>query len=58
MNAVSTNAYIADPVVNQYLHAPLQNAVIGILAGLIITGIILIYISWMMHKKQIFEPGI
>ncbi|MDD1729724.1 MAG: hypothetical protein LUQ50_11725 [Methanospirillum sp.] len=55
---MSTNAYIADPVVNQYLHASLQNAVIGILAGLIITGIILIYISWMMHKKQIFETGI
>ncbi|WP_325628786.1 hypothetical protein [Methanospirillum sp.] len=41
---MSTTAFIADPVINQYLHVPLENSLILILGGLIINGIILLYI--------------
>ena len=41
---MSTTAFIADPVINQYLNAPLENSLILILGGLIINGIILLYI--------------
>ncbi len=41
---MSTTVFIADPVINQYLHVPLENSLILILCGLIINGIILLYI--------------
>ncbi len=47
---MSTTAFIADPIINQYLHVPLENSLILILAGLIINGIILLYIIRSMNR--------
>jgi len=55
---MSTNVFIADPVIDQYLHASLQNSMIIILAGLIINGIILIYIIRSMNQKNLHKNGI
>lgn len=41
---MSTTVFIADPVINQFLNVNLENTLILIFAGLIINGIILLYI--------------
>ncbi|WP_181391747.1 hypothetical protein [Methanospirillum lacunae] len=49
---MSTTAFIADPILNQYLHVPLENSLILILGGLIINGIILLYILRSVNRSN------